>query len=317
MNELLQEAAAELNVDLESSVMQHVLDTVGTLTTGKTVAEAEEKAVLLLQSHARGWLARKKNLTQKAIQRGALNAKPSALSLEVNDAHELVKRPFSKTIPPLQKMKLAGTKRATNSNSMTRSVDSLSDSMDSKNMKWFQRSRRTKSFRGTYNVEGSDETNSIDPVTPIDTEAINQVAAKMAQSIMAVREGPRRVPSPIDRMIAPLDLDGDGKVDATGFDTTGDGMIDALDTNLDGRVDVNYLQDALGGKHEQHTGDRDRAASSALSAQFEARLGSIESKITEVLQAQEALLQNHGRLQHVVEEISKVLHEDHVNERRR
>ena len=62
MNELLQEAAAELNVDLESSVMQHVLDTVGTLTTGQTAAELEEKAVSLLQRHTRGWLARKKTL---------------------------------------------------------------------------------------------------------------------------------------------------------------------------------------------------------------------------------------------------------------
>ena len=43
-------------------------------------------------------------------------------------------------------------------------------------------------------------------------------------------------------VVGGLDLDGDGRRETVGFDTSGDGVIDALDTNGDGRVDARIVR---------------------------------------------------------------------------
>ena len=342
MNQLLQEAADSLGVELQSSVMKSVLDSVGQMTAVQSVEEAENKAVEMMQHHARGWLARKKALTKTAIRKGTLNASPSAMSLEVNDAQEMVKTKgtllgnvgggssFKKK--KKTRVKLSDTKNEIPGrlrgglSQMTKSLDSVlsQDMSDPKRPKQKQdakRASRTKSWRGVYLAPDSDGSTRPDP--NVNAEAINEIAAKMAHEIMNAREGPASSQQHDDIMVAKLDLDGDGEVDVVGYDTTGDGVIDALDTNLDGRVDTDIIEEAglqgrkfgyggsasmmpvgskkMGNKSPKQRGQgaNDRAGA--------ARLGAIERTLQQVLQGQEALAEKHDALQNMMQNVSALL----------
>ena len=154
---------------------------------------------------------------------------------------------------------------------------------------------RAKSWRGVY-LEPA-EGQATEPDVKVNAEAINEIAAKMAHEIMNVREGPQGATMgngwdpPKDKMLAKLDLDGDGKVDVIGYDTTGDGVIDALDTNMDGKVDTDYIEEAIELAHVAKDHSPGGGAAEAR------RLGAIEKTLEQVLQGQEALAKKHDELQ--------------------
>lgn len=323
MNQLLQDAAEDLGVDVQSSVMQHVLDTVGEMTAQQTIEQVEEKAAVMLQSHFRGFQARKKALTRQAIKKGALNSSPSALSLELDDAMSLVKKDSSSKLRvKLSSLKAQVGPMSRSTGSMISSSDSMTRSTGFLEMRGVRggggggggngggsvrkrdrkaprkapkRLDRAKSWRGVY-LEPA-EGQATEPDVKVNAEAINEIAAKMAHEIMNVREGPQGATMgngwdpPKDKMLAKLDLDGDGKVDVIGYDTTGDGVIDALDTNMDGKVDTDYIEEAIELAHVAKDHSPGGGAAEAR------RLGAIEKTLEQVLQGQEALAKKHDELQ--------------------
>jgi Ca2+-binding EF-hand superfamily protein len=73
-------------------------------------------------------------------------------------------------------------------------------------------------------------------------------------------------PSVAGKVGVPVDTNGDGFVDSTGYDTTGDGIIDALDTNGDGHIDTAIVvkpsstsDDSLRGAMNLHHQTEERA----------------------------------------------------------
>lgn len=277
MNQLLQQAATELNVDMHSSTMRYLLNVLGDLAADQTAEKVEEKAVVIIQSHCRGWLARKRALTQTAIAKGILNTRPSALSLEENDAHTLVKDSFKKQDVMSTLNALSKTMKVTDTKIGTESI--RSESIDSKMLRhfpsetkksWFKRVRRAKSCRVFDGV----------PQTQVDEETINRVATNMMHEIMGIREGPQRIPASEPVVPKPLDLDGDGRIDATGHDTTGDG-----------HVDTGIIHERTGLKQIRCTNNPTVDAVATSPGLCELRLGAIESKLEQVLQTQETLLQ--------------------------
>merc|ERR1719183_809624 len=65
----------------------------------------------------------------------------------------------------------------------------------------------------------------------------NTVAYAKEFGVVDAPGAARGVPSGVVRGV-PLDLNGDGKIDAVAYDTVGDGRLDSLDTNLDGFADT-------------------------------------------------------------------------------
>lgn len=98
--------------------------------------------------------------------------------------------------------------------------------------------------------------------------------------IMSIREGPQCIPASEPVVPKPLRLDGDGGIDATGHDTTGDG-----------HGDTGIIQERTGLKQSRCTNDPTVDAVATSPRLCELRLVAIESKLEQVLQTQETLLQ--------------------------
>eukprot|EP01043_Picozoa_sp_COSAG02_P035479 COSAG02_NODE_2543_length_8570_cov_24.762956_11_plen_556_part_00 len=267
MNKMLRDAAQELGVEVESKAMSHLLETVGQLTTH--VDDMEARAILLVQNYVRRWLARKKDLTQALIQAGTLNTSTSEISQTL---------PHTKVLALDAGIRPGGLAPVTSPLGKTQVVCSAST---------------TSTAKAT--IDQTDEQHE---------QAVARIAAKLAKDIRNSRDE-SDLTAGEDRMVAELDLDGDGQTDVVGYDTTGDGMIDALDTDLDGRVDEQLVGKGIA----SIVGGQQARAAGRNSDSTDAQLGleGIQDLLRQVVAHQKALGVKCEEIQrHQSEEIQKL-----------
>ena len=174
MRQLLQHAASDLGVPMDSSAMHHLLETVGNMTGTRTELEMELAAAKTLQRHARGWLARRRAQTRRGITegvlahtaRGAVLSVPEAGLIATKIAKERIRKRAARR--PLQ--------RSTTLSAATHAQAPTSTAREQAQV------RRERNWRGVYTARDDDVYEA-----DIDKAKFQRVARKLAEQLTTLR----------------------------------------------------------------------------------------------------------------------------------
>ena len=175
MRQLLQHAASDLGVPMDSSAMHHLLETVGNMTGTRTELEMELAAAKTLQRHARGWLARRRAQTRRGITEGVLAHTARGAVLSVPEAGLIATKIAKERI----RKRAARRPRPQRSTTLSAATDAQAPTSTAREQ---AQVRRKRNWRGVYTARDDDVYEA-----DIDKAKFQRVARKLVEQLTTLR----------------------------------------------------------------------------------------------------------------------------------
>ena len=175
MRQLLQHAASDLGVPMDSSAMHHLLETVGNMTGTRTELEMELAAAKTLQRHARGWLARRRAQTRRGITEGVLAHTARGAVLSVPEAGLIATKIAKERI----RKRAARRPRPQRSTTLSAATDAQAPTSTAREQ---AQVRRERNWRGVYTARDDDVYEA-----DIDKAKFQRVARKLVEQLTTLR----------------------------------------------------------------------------------------------------------------------------------